>query len=51
MGQEYELAEDEVTISLERFRDEYCHPDGSVKYAFCISHSGYEKAHQFQVVD
>lgn len=30
--QEYELAEDEVTISLDRFRDEYCHPDGTVKY-------------------
>lgn len=27
---EYELAEDEVKISLERFRDEYCLPDGSV---------------------
>lgn len=31
--QEYELAEDEVNISLERFRNEYCNPDGSVKYA------------------
>ncbi|KAM0484270.1 hypothetical protein ACHAPX_001690 [Trichoderma viride] len=30
---EYELAEDEVSISLERFRDEYCHPDGSVNRA------------------
>lgn len=30
--QEYELAEEEVSISLDRFRDEYCNPDGSVKY-------------------
>lgn len=30
--QEYELAEEEVNISLDRFRDEYCNPDGSVKY-------------------
>jgi DNA-directed RNA polymerase I, II, and III subunit RPABC1 len=29
--QEYELAEEEVKISLDRFRDEYCSPDGSVK--------------------
>lgn len=29
--QEYELAEEEVKISLDRFRDEYCNPDGSVK--------------------
>jgi hypothetical protein len=29
--QEYELADDEVKISLDRFRDEYCSPDGSVK--------------------
>jgi hypothetical protein len=28
---EYELAEEEVKISLERFRDEYCNPDGSIK--------------------
>jgi DNA-directed RNA polymerase I, II, and III subunit RPABC1 len=27
---EYELADDEVKISLDRFRDEYCSPDGSV---------------------
>ncbi|KAL7823042.1 RNA polymerase [Trichoderma gracile] len=30
---EYELAEDEVNISLDRFRDEYCHPDGTVNRA------------------
>ncbi|KAK0391169.1 hypothetical protein NLU13_0670 [Sarocladium strictum] len=30
---EYELAEEEVKISLERFRDEYCMPDGSVNRA------------------
>jgi hypothetical protein len=28
---EYELAEEEVKISLDRFRDEYCNPDGSIK--------------------
>ncbi|KAH7328314.1 RNA polymerase [Stachybotrys elegans] len=27
---EYELAEDEIKISLDRFRAEYCEPDGSV---------------------
>lgn len=27
---EYELAEEEVSISLDRFRDEYCNPDGSI---------------------
>ncbi|KAL3953438.1 hypothetical protein ACCO45_011394 [Purpureocillium lilacinum] len=27
---EYELAEEEVNISLDRFRDEYCNPDGSI---------------------
>ncbi|CEI40263.1 hypothetical protein FVEN_g1804 [Fusarium venenatum] len=27
---EYELAEEEVKISLDRFRDEYCNPDGSI---------------------
>jgi len=27
---EYELAEEEVKISLDRFRDEYCGPDGTV---------------------
>ncbi|WZH41339.1 DNA-directed rna polymerase iii subunit rpabc1 [Fusarium acuminatum] len=30
---EYELAEEEVKISLERFRDEYCNPDGSINRA------------------
>lgn len=30
-AQEYELAEEEVSISLDRFRDEYCNPDGSIK--------------------
>jgi len=30
---EYELSEDEVKISLDRFRDEYCSPDGSVNRA------------------
>ncbi|KAL2208954.1 RPB5 subunit of DNA-directed RNA polymerase [Sarocladium strictum] len=30
---DYELAEEEVKISLERFRDEYCTPDGSVNRA------------------
>lgn len=29
--QEYELAEDEIKISLDRFRSDYCNPDGSVK--------------------
>jgi hypothetical protein len=29
---EYELAEDEVNVSLERFQDEFCNPDGSIKY-------------------
>ncbi|VUC25342.1 unnamed protein product [Clonostachys rosea] len=28
--QEYELAEDEIKISLDRFRSDYCNPDGSV---------------------
>ncbi|KAK7218523.1 hypothetical protein V2G26_006526 [Clonostachys chloroleuca] len=27
---EYELAEDEIKISLDRFRSDYCNPDGSV---------------------
>lgn len=27
---EYELAEEEVNISLDRFQDEYCNPDGSI---------------------
>ncbi|RCI13991.1 hypothetical protein L249_8047 [Ophiocordyceps polyrhachis-furcata BCC 54312] len=27
---EYELAEEEVNVSLDRFRDEYCNPDGTV---------------------
>ncbi|KJZ79236.1 hypothetical protein HIM_01387 [Hirsutella minnesotensis 3608] len=31
---EYELADDEVSISLDRFRDEYCNADGSVKCVF-----------------
>ncbi|KAM0431853.1 hypothetical protein ACHAPT_005105 [Fusarium lateritium] len=30
---EYELAEEEVKISLDRFRDEYCNPDGSINRA------------------
>ncbi|KAF4126637.1 DNA-directed RNA polymerases I, II, and III subunit RPABC1 [Geosmithia morbida] len=30
---EYELAEDEVKISLDRFREEYCQPDGSINRA------------------
>ncbi|KAM6533545.1 DNA-directed RNA polymerases II 24 kDa polypeptide (RNA polymerase II subunit 5) [Fusarium falciforme] len=30
---EYELAEEEVNISLDRFRDEYCNPDGSINRA------------------
>lgn len=30
---EYELAEEEVSISLDRFRDEYCNPDGSINRA------------------
>ncbi|RDA96247.1 hypothetical protein CP533_1769 [Ophiocordyceps camponoti-saundersi (nom. inval.)] len=30
---EYELAEEEVSVSLDRFRDEYCNPDGSVNRA------------------
>jgi DNA-directed RNA polymerase I, II, and III subunit RPABC1 len=29
---EYELAEDEVNISLERFQQLYCDPDGTCKY-------------------
>lgn len=31
ISKEYELAEEEVKISLDRFRDEYCNPDGSIK--------------------
>jgi hypothetical protein len=31
LAKEYELAEEEVKISLDRFRDEYCNPDGSIK--------------------
>lgn len=31
--QGYELAEDEVKISLDRFRAEYTNDDGSAKYA------------------
>ncbi|KAI5463467.1 RNA polymerase [Mariannaea sp. PMI_226] len=30
---EYELAEEEVKISLDRFRDQYCMPDGSINRA------------------
>ena len=30
--QGYELAEDEVKISLDRFRSEYTNDDGSAKY-------------------
>ncbi|KAF9765276.1 hypothetical protein IL306_002450 [Fusarium sp. DS 682] len=33
MFKEYELAEEEVKISLDRFRDEYCNPDGSINRA------------------
>lgn len=31
-SQGYELAEDELTISLDRFKMEYTSADGSVKY-------------------
>lgn len=37
MFQEYELAEDEVSISLDEFRSNFCNPDGSVKYVPFLS--------------